>query len=69
MSNYICTIEVFTLENGRRRTQMNLRNVKITDLESARKAISKQLKVDGSTFTKKERDSYYITMLARVEEL
>lgn len=68
MSNYIVLLEVFTFENGSRRTQLNLRNVKITDLTSARKVIDKQLKVDGFKYTKKERESYYIKMLTKVDE-
>lgn len=68
MSNYIATIEVYAADGVIRRTQMNLRNVIITDLKSARQAIDKQLLVDGFEYTQKELDAYYIALLVKVDE-
>lgn len=67
MGNYIATIEVYKATTTRT-TQVNLRSVTITDLESARKAIDNQLKTDGFEYTQEELDAYYITMLAKVDE-
>ena len=69
MSNYIVLIAIYDKHGDAvRRTQVNVRNVVITDLESAREAIEEGLKRDGFEFTKEERKKYLITMLAKVDE-
>lgn len=71
MGNYIVGI-VWYKGNGTvgRRTDLNLRNVTITDLQSARKAIEYQFEErDGFEFHGEfNRDSYYIANLCKVDD-
>lgn len=72
MSNYIAGI-VWYKGDGTvgRRTDLNLRDVTITDLESARKAIEYQFeKRDGFDFHEPfNRDNYYVAQLCRVDDI
>lgn len=69
MSNYIALLEIYDTEGKMyRRTQINVRDCIITDLQSLQPHIEAALKRNGFEFSERELASYYIVMLAKVDD-